>query len=200
MMIREITNENEMRKAFDIYLEAFPAGERLPIEMLRQRFEEQSERIYAFYPEDSEQNPEHNQELMAFATIFFLGKIIDSRPQSFAVLNYFAVSRQGRSKGYGEQFLKHLIDITHNDKQILIFEIDNPYQSELDSQEYRRLLFYRKSSVVEYPDFIYYMPAFGSGERIDMKLLSAGTSEPLSPDELAIIRDNIHRKMYNMDI
>lgn len=183
-MLKEINNETDIRKAFEIYLEAFPEYERFPKDILRKRIEDKSEQIFGYYADN---------ELLGFATVFNLGKVFGK--ENFAVLNYFAMDKAHRGKSFGEIFLKQIMVDSEINDTILIFEIENPYQCSEKSNEYRRLNFYRRCGCIEYPDFQYYMPAFGGGT-VDMRLLSHGSSKLLTNEELITISIEIYKKMY----
>lgn len=190
-MIKEISSQHELSKAMEIYLEAFPPEERFPVEKLLNRFQNREEIIYGYYRESSGED-----ELVAIATVFPLGRIAGIAGDiTFSVLNYFAIDKSCRKGGIGKNFLDSIISKEREENSVLIFEIENPYNGDEDSVEYSRLRFYRRCGCIEYPDFVYNMPAFGGG-MVNMRLLSAGADVCLSEQDLSLIRSSIYKQMY----
>lgn len=197
-------NENELLKVFKIYTEAFPLSEQIPIEMLHQRIKNKRENVLGYYQNCSD-DKEH---LIGFATLFSLQHFDKKEKYNFTVLNYFAIDNNYRGKNYGYLFLEEVINTIISNNTILIIEIENPYNSDPSSVEYKRLLFYRKINCVEYPDFAYNMPSFSDNNKIEMKLLSViGKNKDLNQQNNIVlshfildeIKLAIYKQMYNLD-
>lgn len=197
------SSENELLKAFDIYNEAFPKSERLPIEILHNRIKEKKEIALGYYTNQSQDI----HKFVGFATIFPLKNVEIMEKYDFNVLNYFAIDANFRNKNYGFDFLHQIINTYINENTILIIEIENPYTCEINSSQYKRLLFYRKFNCNEYPDFIYFMPSFSEEKTIEMKLLSVqgnlnniNTTRNiiLDKNQLNTLKTAIYEQMYNL--
>lgn len=186
MEIIEISTSSEyFTKAMELYLTAFPESERHPLDVIIERLNSGKEVLYGMVSESS--------ELSGIILLWDLGY------KSFKVLDYFAISERYRGMNYGERFLSEIIKISQMNSEVLVLEIGTPYNKSKDSLEYKRLKFYRKFNIYEYPQYYYRMPNLYGDGFLDMSLLTIGNIAQLSTNKLDEIAFEIYKQMYYLD-
>lgn len=119
-----------LRQAEQLYLEAFPAAERKPFEMLVELQKNGRGMIFAAADEER-----------------FLGLAVVLLWEDIALLDYLAVAPEGRGQGTGSEVLR-LLAARFPDKRILI-EIELPEENAPDNaQRARRKRFYLRAGFV----------------------------------------------------
>ena len=134
LQIRDI-REDEYKKLYSQMKRDFPNGEFAPYFAIKRNFEK---KIYdGFFLIENTENTDKN-----------VGYAVITAPENlkYALINYFAVSPEYRSKGYGSEFLKIILNRYAN--HILVLEADDPSAAKtavLHSEAIRRIKFYERA-------------------------------------------------------
>lgn len=186
MEIVEISISSEyFAKAMSIYQSSFPESERHLLEIITKRIHIGKEVLFGLI------NDSH--ELLGIIMLWDLGF------KSYKVLDYFAIDERYRSMHYGEMFLAETIKLSISNGEVLVLEIETPYNKSQDTLEYKRLKFYRKFNVYEYPEYYYRMPNLSGDGFLDMSLLTIGNEKQLTNNELDELALEIYKQMYYLD-
>lgn len=172
-------------KAMGIYQISFPESERHSLEIITKRINIGKEVLFGLI------NDSH--ELLGIIMLW------DLEYMRFKVLDYFAIDERYRSMHYGEMFLAETIKLSISNGEVLVLEIETPYNKSQDTLEYKRLKFYRKFNVYEYPAYYYRMPNLSGDGFLDMSLLTIGNEKQLTNNELDELALEIYKQMYYLD-
>ncbi|HIH59900.1 MAG TPA: GNAT family N-acetyltransferase, partial [Ferroplasma sp.] len=116
IIISEVKTDNEFNDAIKIYEEAFPEGEKRPIEDIKRNIEENHEKMFIAMD---------NGVPVIFSMIWPV------RDSDFLFLDYIAVRKDYRGRGIGSLFLQRIFDISeNNDFNHMIFEVENPEEGD----------------------------------------------------------------------
>jgi GNAT superfamily N-acetyltransferase len=158
MKIRNI-NKEEYKSLYSHMKRDFPYNELQPFFSVKRNFDKN---IYeGFY----------------FTENTDIGYVIITAPENlkYALINYFAVFPEYRSKGYGSEFLKIILD-RYSDR-ILVLEADDPSAAKtaaLRDEAVRRLKFYERAGFHVIPTT--QAKIFG----VNMVIMASGQNENLS--------------------
>jgi ribosomal protein S18 acetylase RimI-like enzyme len=157
IIITEVKNDNDFNDAIEIYQEAFPEGEKRPIEDIKRNIEEEHEKMFIAR---SDNTP------VVFSMIWPVPNT------DFLFLDYIAVSKNSRGNGIGSLFLQKIFDISENSEyNHMIFEVENPEEGDNKKQRIARVKFYRKAGAKTMTGFKYFLPPRNSDISQEMKLM-----------------------------
>jgi hypothetical protein len=136
-----------------------------------------------------------------------LGFTMTYAPQNetYALLEYMAVSRKLRSQGFGSSFFQLAIssEFLPPRHEVVIVEIDSPEESSARDVEFRlrRLEFYRRNGCVLVPRLNYLFPLVCETPAPEMKLLAHFRGKPRNvlKSEFRRWLQSIYTEVYAMD-
>ena len=182
-MIKIITNTDMIDEVMRIYEDSFPVSERQSNIIIINRINSGEEKLIGYF---NSQN-----KLLGIALLWDLGV------QNCILLDYFAISSEARGNNFGTQFIESIVKDFINEDQILVLEVENPYDMSPNSLEYRRLMFYKKFDCIEYPDYNYFIPAFDRSGYIDFKILTINRKH-LKVNNISEIAYAIYTQIYSL--
>ena len=146
-----ITAANAEEKIKQLYETAFPEDEQIPWDDLMRLVEEMPLDFTAYYDGEVMEQQEHNQACLNFAesrqnsteSQDFIGFTIVYPRKSFNWLWYFAVSKELRGKGYGQQILTKLIERYEDQPFVLDMESTTQVCDNLEQRKQRRTFYLR---------------------------------------------------------
>ena len=146
-----ITAANADEKIKQLYETAFPEDEQIPWDDLMRLVEEMPLDFTAYYDGEVMEQQEHNQACLNFAesrqnsteSQDFIGFTIVYPRKSFNWLWYFAVSKELRGKGYGQQILTKLIERYEDQPFVLDMESTTQVCDNLEQRKQRRTFYLR---------------------------------------------------------
>ena len=141
----------KMLKFKRLYREAFPKSERKPFSVIK-RLERENRGDVLYFEEDGK----------------FLGMATTVRNKDTLLIDYFAVSRKMRGRGYGSKMLRELVNL-YTDKGVFL-EIERISDGAPNNDErIRRKKFYEN---IGFSEMGVYIELFG----VEMELLGYNTS------------------------
>ena len=146
-----ITAANADEKIKQLYETAFPEDEQIPWDDLMHLVGEMPLDFTAYYDGEVMEQREHNQACLNFAesrqnsteSQDFIGFTIVYPRKSFNWLWYFAVSKELRGKGYGQQILTKLIERYEDQPFVLDMESTTQVCDNLEQRKQRRTFYLR---------------------------------------------------------
>ena len=146
-----ITAANADEKIKQLYETAFPEDEQIPWDDLMRLVGEMPLDFTAYYDGEVMEQREHNQACLNFAesrqnsteSQDFIGFTIVYPRKSFNWLWYFAVSKELRGKGYGQQILTKLIERYEDQPFVLDMESTTQVCDNLEQRKQRRTFYLR---------------------------------------------------------
>lgn len=131
MQLIPATDEKQFRQIRELYLHAFPACERKPFALIRQKQREDLVDIFMLKDGDA-----------------FCGLAITMKANDLVLLDYFAIAKDRRGMGYGSAALQMLYD--HFAGKRFFLEIESTLEeSENRQQRLMRKQFYLKNHLTE---------------------------------------------------
>jgi GNAT superfamily N-acetyltransferase len=165
----------------NIYLNAFPANERRPIENLLNDLNSGNYSIYLYLAEE---------KVEALACIY------TPKNHKLTLLDYFAVVAEQRGKGLGGVFFRNLIEIITGLDKTLLLEVEDPAFGDDAIQKTKRIQFYQKNGAALITNYHYILPDLdGMGQKTQMKIMFAPESAINSRDFEHFISD-IFKNLY----
>ena len=146
-----ITAANADEKIKQLYETAFPEDEQIPWDDLIRLVGEMPLDFTAYYDGEVMEQQEHNQSCMNFVesrqnsteSQDFIGFTIVYPRKSFNWLWYFAVNKELRGKGYGQQILTKLIERYEDQPFVLDMESATQVCDNLEQRKQRRTFYLR---------------------------------------------------------
>ena len=146
-----ITAANADEKIKQLYETAFPEDEQIPWDDLMRLVGEMPLDFTAYYDGEVMEQREHNQACLNFVesrqnsteSQDFIGFTIVYPRKSFNWLWYFAVSKELRGKGYGQQILTKLIEGYEDQPFVLDMESTTQVCDNLEQRKQRRTFYLR---------------------------------------------------------
>jgi len=176
----------EMRDALEIYTDSFPANERHPADVIRERARDERYRVIV----GREQN-----EIVFFAMLRPL------RGSEFVLLDYMATKSRHRGQGVGAAFLKSVAGMAEVKGKFLLMEIEDPARGENREERARRVEFYRRQGAKQLQGVRYLMPGLSGGAPTEMILMVLPPCGEGEIDAMAVRRVviQIYKELYNRD-
>jgi GNAT superfamily N-acetyltransferase len=174
----------ELRDALEIYADSFPANERHPADVIRERVANERYRLIV----GREQN-----EIVFFALLWPL------RGSEFVLLDYMATKSSHRGGGIGAAFLDSVPAMAEVEGKFLLMEIEDPARGENREERTRRVEFYRRQGAKELQGVRYLMPGLSGGAPTEMILMAL---PPRGEGEIDAMRVRqviiqIYKELYN---
>jgi GNAT superfamily N-acetyltransferase len=154
----EVTNvENpDFDLAMDIYAEAFPANERQPINVVKERVKNGLNQIYVGRIGND---------------IVFMALLWPLKNTDFILLDYMATNSAHRGKNIGSLFLQARHRDLEENKKYFIMEVEDPEFGDNKEERERRLAFYKKNGAKELKGVNYILPALQGHKATEMILM-----------------------------
>lgn len=146
MTLKEATSK-QIPLIYDLYMEAFPADERKPFELIQQKVKEGKMELLAIEEEGQ-----------------FKGLAISILYQDMVLIDYFAISSECRGQGVGGKAIELLKDRYKDRRMFLEIEVIDE-KAENNEERIRRKAFYKRHGLSEAE---IYVCLFG----VDMELLT----------------------------
>ncbi len=154
MILKEYTDENDLKKIEELYTDAFPESERKPFGLMAEKINNGIEMLAI----------EDCGNFLGLAIVLIHGNI--------ALLDYFAITPQMRGKNIGSNALD-LLKKKYSEKILLIEIEDTDEESENHADRIRRKSFYLRNGMIEMPYKVWFygtkMQVLTNGESITFK-------------------------------
>lgn len=172
--------------AMEIYIEAFPANERHPIAVIRERVEKGRSRIFI---------GRHDDQPVFMALLWPL------KHTEFILLDYMATSPPHRGKQIGSAFLQYLRVLLQKDEKYLVLEVEHPEYGDNGSQRLRRVSFYRRQGAQELSNVSYLLPPLQGVHPTEMMLMifPSYRSNRMEKSVVRALIIQIYKELYDRD-
>jgi GNAT superfamily N-acetyltransferase len=175
-----------LQDALDIYADSFPANQRHPAEVIRERVAAERYTLMVGRREG---------EVVFFALLWPL------RGSEFVLLDYMATKKTHRGEGIGAAFLKSVSRMAALEGKFLLMEVEDPTRGGNREERARRAQFYRRQGAKELQGVRYLMPGLSGGPPTEMILM---VLPPRSEAEMdgTIVRQvvmQIYKELYSRD-
>jgi GNAT superfamily N-acetyltransferase len=153
-----VIDDSAFKKTIQIYIDSFPENQRLPIDVLTQRTEENTHQILGGFL---------NNQVVLMSILHLL------KDTDFIVLTYLATEKNFRAQGIGKQFFNYILNWVNKEHKYLILEVEDPDFGEEEDRDkkIKRIEFYRKMGAVEMQNVNYMLPPLSGNIPTEMKLL-----------------------------
>ena len=181
----DISNAALINAALDIYNNSFPSNERHPIDVIKDRINNQKSILYVGIA---------NEQVNSFALTWTLAN------SDFILLDYFAVDKKERNRGIGQLFYNYLIREIRKLEQFLILEVEKP-QDQFDLEKIKRIKFYLKNKTQIIKDTPYILPALDFSVNTEMILMIAEGEKyiNLNQEKIKELIQKIYKELYQRD-
>ncbi|WP_276921651.1 GNAT family N-acetyltransferase [Ferroplasma acidiphilum] len=183
--VSEVKSDTEFKEAIEIYEEAFPEGEKRPVEDIKRNIEENNEKMFI---------ARHNGDPVLFSMIWPVENT------DFLFLDYIAVGKNYRGQGVGSIFLQKIFDISENvNYNHMIFEVENPEEGDNKKQRSERIKFYRRAGAKTMTGFKYFLPPRNGSKSQEMKLMMISRKNigKVNGKRIQSILSQIYTHIYN---
>ncbi|WP_294730865.1 GNAT family N-acetyltransferase [uncultured Faecalibaculum sp.] len=140
MKLKQAQTSQDLQLVEQLYDQSFPDSERKPFDMILSM------------------QKTGNADILMMMDPDFCGLLITMKDKEVMLIDYLAVDPEKQSRGYGSRALS-LFGEQFPDQPVVL-EIENPEGTAPDSQENRRLAFYRRNgfSVMDYTVLLFDVP------------------------------------------
>lgn|GEM_PF-640396 len=188
LIFTEITSVADSRfsRAFDIYVEAFPATERQTRTTIEQRLAAGKSRLFTAVI---------NNEVVLMSLLFNLSS------DKFILLDYMAVSKAHRGQKIGESFLQFIATHLKNSGKYLVIEVEDPRFGDNKDQRIRRVNFYRNCGAKLLKGVHYILPSLNGTIPTEMLLMLLPASAEIAIKR-EVVKDlilKLYTEVYNRD-
>jgi len=180
----------QVRELEEIYVEAFPANERIPIAELLDPLPGEDRSVFALI-EDA--------RVRAFASVTFL------RGYAALFLEFLAVTREQRGAGRGSALWRHLRGTATEAGTVgIVLEIEDPHEPGISAEDQRirqqRLRFYLRGGAKPLPIDDYRVPSRVGGPDLPFRILWAPTpgGEDWSAVQLCVLTQTLLWESYGV--
>lgn len=176
----------ELAEIIKIYTESFPANERQPLQVLKQRIRAGQNEVYI---------GRIGNETVFIALLWPL------TGTDFILLDYMATSPAWRERNIGSAFLQKMYAELEKINKYFVLEVEDPEYGDNQEQRKKRFQFYKKNGAVTLSGVQYILPALDGSKPTEMLLMifpgKAGEKiEATLVNELMV---RIYRELYNAD-
>lgn len=181
------TNSDDYQQVMAIYKSSFPANERQPESTVKQRVDKGDSILYALVNEE--------KEVVAFAMFW------DFRNSEFVLLDYFAVKKKFRNKGYGSYLLKNVFKLFIKKQKTVVAEIEHPKFGRNRKDRMKRLDFYLRNGCYILENVRYILPALDGKHKTEMLLLVSADDEnqKFSRKSIKELLTRLYTEVYRKD-
>ncbi|MEB3830671.1 GNAT family N-acetyltransferase [Phormidium sp. CCY1219] len=142
--------------ALQIYLHAFPASERQPTAVVKNRLKKQ---LYQWLIGKLE------NKVVCIALLYPL------KNTDFVLLDYLGTDKAYRGRGIGGQFMGEILQNLANINKYLLIEVEHPASGENQTDRKRRVKFYQRLGAKILKNVPYQLPPFSGNVSIEMLLM-----------------------------
>ena len=140
----------------EIYLDSFPKNQRLSIDIIIQRLEENINHIFGGFWQNQ---------------VVFIAVLHPLISTDFILLTYLGTQESFRGQGIGTEFIKYIVDVVSHDQKYLLLEVENPERGSEREKKARRMKFYQKLGARELKNVDYLLPPLSGDIPSEMKLI-----------------------------
>jgi len=133
----------EFKEAMELYLAAFPASERHPVEVIAERVNRGLSRLYVG---------------AAAGEVVFLALLWPLKNTDFILLDYIATKDTYRGKGIASAFLEEMRAKLEGTKKYLVLEVESPGAEGGRAEREKRISFYRRHGARQLKGVRYALP------------------------------------------
>ncbi|NBO60288.1 MAG: N-acetyltransferase [Flavobacteriia bacterium] len=166
-----------------LYHKAFPSNERHPDEVILQRIKSGTSMLYVAETKD---------QFVGFALLHDLTVV------PFVLLDYLAVEKDLRGKGYGSELLCFVQEKCWQRDAFLLVEAEDPDFGENQIDRIRRIHFYQRNGGCLIPKINYLLPPLDNTVPTEMKLIVFCQKNylELSQDQLTKLLGALYEQLY----
>lgn len=154
-IVRDTTSP-EFAAAMAIYLEAFPAAERHPVETIRQRVAAGRSELHIARSADQ---------------VAFMALLWPLAGTDFILLDYLATAPRFRGSGIATRFMEHMRARVTLQEKNLVMEVEDPASGDNREERRRRFELYRHLGARALEGVQYLLPPLQGGKPTDMILM-----------------------------
>src|SRR5215471_6098379 len=174
----------DFKAALDIYAEAFPANERHPLNIIKDRVKKGLNIAYI---------GRLNNKVVFMALLWPL------KNTKFILLDYMATSSRQRGKNIGSLFMQEMRASLEKEGKHFIMEIENPEFGDNKEEREKRVAFYRKNGAKELKSVRYILPALQRSKPTEMILMifPPYKDEKIGVSVVKKLITQIYKELYN---
>jgi predicted N-acetyltransferase YhbS len=183
--ISEVKSEEDFNNGINIYEEAFPPGEKRPVDDIKKNIEKNHEKMFI---------GKQNGNPVMFVMLWPVNDL------DFLFLDYIAVKKEYRGNGLGSLFLKRIFDLDDSaGYNHVIFEVENPEEGDNKTQRRARVQFYRRAGAKTLTGFKYFLPPRNNNKSQEMKLMimSRKNMKRFDGEKIQAVLEQIYTHIYN---
>jgi GNAT superfamily N-acetyltransferase len=180
------TQNKEFDEAMELYLKAFPANERHPIEVITERVRAGLSQLYVGSLGDE---------------VIFMALLWPLRATDFVLLDYIATKDNYRSKGIASAFLEQMKTKLRSLDKYFILEVESPETAGNKVEKENRIAFYKRQGAKEMQGIRYILPPLHGTVPTEMILMLFPDyqHEEIDGSIVKKIVTQIYQELYNRD-
>lgn len=157
-VIFEDSQHPDFTAVIDIYQEAFPASERIPIPLVKTRINNADYQLFVGYQKSQ---------------VVFMAILCNIADTKFVLLAYIATQERFRNQKIGSKFFNYILPRLKQEEKYLLLEVENPQYGENPQLRNRRLNFYRRMGAQQLKDVRFAIPPLEGSLPVEMLLMIA---------------------------
>jgi GNAT superfamily N-acetyltransferase len=172
--------------AINIYTGAFPANERHPANVVKERVKQGLSQLYVG---------------RSGGDIVFMALLWPLKNTDFILLDYMATTALHRGKNIGSRFLQHMRKLLEENRKYFVLEVENPEYGHNKEERNKRIAFYKRNGAKELKDVRYILPPLQGSTPTEMTLMIyPGYKHGKIDGKIVknLIRQ-IYQELYNLD-
>lgn len=181
------TKHAGLAAALEIDVDAFPANERFPVELLKEEIDKGVEQLYLGYQENE---------------VVFMALLWPLKDTEFILLGDMATKKSHRGQGIGTAFLNKIRQDLREKNKFILLEVENPDRGSEREEKGRRVAFYRRVGAQVMQGVRYVLPPL-DGSSISTEMLLMVFPEYRNDTIAAkIVKEaiaQIYRELYGRD-
>ena len=146
----------KFKDASQIYIDAFPPNQRLPIEIIAQRTQENIHQFFVGLLQNR---------------VVLMAIIHPLKNTNFSLLAYVATEKIFRGQGIGTEFIKYILNQKSLNRRHLIIEVEQPVASNQNEYQNQRINFYKKFGAKLLKNVNYILPPLQGNIFTEMQLM-----------------------------
>lgn len=178
------TKQQACEDALKIYVEAFPASERHPTQVIKERIDNGKNKLFVGSADGE----------VAFMAMLWPLEHID-----FTLLDYLATKPSHRGKGLASAFLREMFTSFKTEGRYLILEVEDPRSGDNKEERARRLLFFKRNGARELINVRYVLPPLQGDAPTEMILLVSPSydREMIDAELVKMVVSRIYLEVYS---
>ena len=153
--IKEI-NSIDFDQAIEIYNNAFPENERLPLSKLKEKIQNNQFQLWVTHEESK---------------VIFIAILCPLVNTNFTLLGYMATAKNFRGKGIAKEFLLWWKNNRQSNNEYLLLEVENPNIGDEKEIKEKRVKFYQKLGANIINNVRYFLPELNNEKAPEMILM-----------------------------